>query len=365
MKLLLQWQFLSLLVTGCGVFSQLLSSHGINAPTFQSMLVYAVLLIGYGIPRFLEFLQGNKLQVDWWKYAVLGIIDVEANFLVVMAYQYTTIESVQLLDSFSIPCVMVISYCWLKHSYTWSHLVGVVGCFVGLVLLVVSDMQTSRNGIQDPQNKIIGDVITLCGAALYAVSNVFQEYLVKKYDRKEMLAGIGFFGLIVSGIQVIILERNNIPKFNDYITLLYMVGFLVCMFAFYSLVPILLQMSSATYMNLSLLTSDFFSVLFAVFLFDAHLIVLYFGSFVIIIISLILYNLAEAGYGIPWIYDKFLLFVCLKEEKLLTQDEVTNNNDIVEETSFEPINNHKEPKNIVGESENSDYNSVSIIELSP
>jgi hypothetical protein len=49
-----------------------------------------------------------------WKYALLAVADVEANYFVVKAYSYTSITSVMLLDCFTIPCVMVLSYFFLK-----------------------------------------------------------------------------------------------------------------------------------------------------------------------------------------------------------------------------------------------------------
>lgn len=57
--------------------------------------------------------------------------------------------------------------------------------------------------------------------------------------------------------------------------------------------------ASAVFMNLSFLTSDFWTILFAVNLFEAHLHPLYFLAFTIIIIGLLLYNLAgvEGGIG--------------------------------------------------------------------
>lgn len=35
------------------------------------------------------------LKRRWWKYMILGLIDIEANYLVIKAYQYTTLTSVQ------------------------------------------------------------------------------------------------------------------------------------------------------------------------------------------------------------------------------------------------------------------------------
>ena len=42
---------------------------------------------------------GIILRQDGWKYAILGLIDVEANYLVVKAYTYTTITSVQVCSA--------------------------------------------------------------------------------------------------------------------------------------------------------------------------------------------------------------------------------------------------------------------------
>ena len=35
------------------------------------------------------------LKYNWWKYLILGVVDVEANFLIVLAYRYTNLTSIQ------------------------------------------------------------------------------------------------------------------------------------------------------------------------------------------------------------------------------------------------------------------------------
>jgi hypothetical protein len=37
----------------------------------------------------------RTLKYNWWKYLILGVVDVEANFLMVLAYRYTNLTSVQ------------------------------------------------------------------------------------------------------------------------------------------------------------------------------------------------------------------------------------------------------------------------------
>lgn len=48
----------------------------------------------------------------------------------------------------------------------------------------------------------MGDCLVLISAALYAVSNVCQEYTVKNLSRVEFLGMLGLFGTIISTIQM-------------------------------------------------------------------------------------------------------------------------------------------------------------------
>eukprot|EP00054_Salpingoeca_dolichothecata_P010133 m.57013 g.57013 ORF g.57013 m.57013 type:complete len:154 (+) comp18830_c1_seq1:203-664(+) len=72
-----------------------------------------------------------------------------------------------------------------------------------------------------------------------------------------------------------------------------LVGFSVCLFLLYSLVPLLLQISGATMLNLSLLTSDVYSLLFGLFLFHYKFSGLYILAFCTIIVGLIIYYRAR------------------------------------------------------------------------
>ena len=96
-------QILSLLLCGTGVTSQALENfYNIAVPTTQLFLTYFVLAIMFGPvlavrKNFLKIIKEN-----WWKYLILGVIDVEANFLVVLAYKYTTLISIQVLLSYII-----------------------------------------------------------------------------------------------------------------------------------------------------------------------------------------------------------------------------------------------------------------------
>ena len=53
----------------------------------------------------------------------------------------------------------------------------------------------------------------------------------------------------------------------SFFSALYVVGFGICLFLLYNLMPTAMQFSSATVVNLSLLTADFYSLLCGIFLF--------------------------------------------------------------------------------------------------
>ena len=84
------------MLCGTGVTSQLLESrYSIAVPTSQLFVNY--LLLGLVFGSLLAFRKDflNVLRENWWKYLIVGVIDVEANYLVVLAYKYTTLTSIQ------------------------------------------------------------------------------------------------------------------------------------------------------------------------------------------------------------------------------------------------------------------------------
>ncbi|KAF1329748.1 Drug/metabolite transporter, partial [Globisporangium splendens] len=187
----------------------------------------------------------QNYQIAWWKYVLLALADVEGNFLAVCAYKYTSISSAMLLDCFTIPAVMLLSAGFLSAKYTRMHFVAVGFCLGGITILVVSDILRDKANWDGQSNwnasALYGDFLCLLGSSIYACSNVGQEYLVKKKDRQVFL------------------------KDGD-----------------------------AAVFNLSLLTSDFFAVVAAKYLFNEELSWLYFVGFSMIIAGLLIYNRSDA-----------------------------------------------------------------------
>lgn len=158
LKTIVMGQVLSLLICGTAVSSQYLVLAGVETPMLQSFLNYVLLLLIYttllstrkGLRRRpslgndldsryllrepsanrdwlcrvdlgsslnceygtggwrkevlfpLNVPSGDRnigqvLRTKWWKYLIMGVADVEANYAVVKAYQFTSLTSIQVL----------------------------------------------------------------------------------------------------------------------------------------------------------------------------------------------------------------------------------------------------------------------------
>ncbi|KAM9852931.1 solute carrier family 35 member F2 [Aulostomus maculatus] len=294
-------QGLAALVCGTAVSSQFLASNfRVNAPMLQSLLNYALLCATYTAALLCRPGDGNILQIlksRWWKYLLLGLVDVEANYTVVKAYQYTTLTSVQLLDCFVIPVLMILSWWVLKTRYRPVHYVAVCTCLLGVGAMVGADLLAGRDQ-GSTSNILLGDGLVLLSSTLYAVSNVCQEYTVKNLSRVEFLGMVGLFGTIISTIQMLILEQQEVAsiQWSWQIGLLFS-GYAFCMYGVYSLMPVAMKLSSATSINLSLLTADLFSLFCGIFLFQYKFSGLYLVSLVVILIGFITFNTVPTSRG--------------------------------------------------------------------
>jgi drug/metabolite transporter (DMT)-like permease len=229
-------------------------------------------------------------MIYWYIFA--AVLDVEANYLVILAYNYTTITSVMLLDCFTIPCAMVLSYLFLGCRYNYIHILGTAICLLGLACIVIND--SAMVGDDDAaagSNPVLGDVLCLCGAVLYASSNVLQEHLVKFHDREQFLGHLGCFGFAIAAVQcaIVDLPRMRRAHFTGKVVGATS-GFVVCLFLMYTNTTAFLQHGDAVLFNLSLLTSDVYAVVFSYFFSGYFVGWLYFVAFALVIVGLLLYH---------------------------------------------------------------------------
>lgn len=297
-KVLFFGQVLSFLIASSGVAAEYASEAGENFPTFMVGIAYVLLALVYGgyyYSRQCTTQKRDTLNVAWWKYALIALVDMEANYFVTLAYQYTNITSVMLLDCFTIPTVMILSRIFLGRHYTRKSVAGVAVCVAGLCFVVISDVITGNNQTSAPE-PLRGDLLCLAGSVLYAISNVFQESIVKTHDYVEYLGMLGIFGSLWSSLQVALIERKALVSVTWSSDLLSPVlCFALVMFALYSSTPIFLRHYDATLLNISMLSSDVFAVIAGFILFREVLSALYFVAFFIVVCGVLIYHGANGG----------------------------------------------------------------------
>ncbi|KAI6198059.1 hypothetical protein M3Y94_01300100 [Aphelenchoides besseyi] len=292
-RAILLGQVMSLCLCGTGVGSELLAKGGFNAPAAQNFINYFLLFFVYGLIVVCRSGDRNMLNVlkkRGWKYLILAFVDVQANYLIVYAYQFTNLTSIQILDCSTIPTVMVLSWMFLSVRYLISHLVGVSICLVGIGMIIYADAVSGR-GAEGGDDRVLGDVLCLAATLLYGIANVTEEFLVKQYDRFEYLGLVGMFGCVIAGVQSAIFEHSNLFAYQWTVnSMLQLCLYTVCMFAFYSLVSMVMQKTSALMFNLAVLTADFYSLLAGIFIFSYSFNILYFLSFVVVLVGSIVYS---------------------------------------------------------------------------
>ncbi|KAG5647830.1 hypothetical protein DXG03_007754 [Asterophora parasitica] len=130
-------------------------------------------------------------------------------------------------------------------------------------------------------NRAKGDAFMIAGATLYGITNSSEEFLVRKRPLYEVVGQLGLYGTLINGIQASALEHKGMKTatWNSMTT----------MFILYTVAPIIYRLASSTYFNLSLLSSDFWGLLFGLFLYKYHPYWLYFVAFVVILGGLITY----------------------------------------------------------------------------
>uniref|UniRef100_A0A1I7WNN7 Solute carrier family 35 member F1 n=1 Tax=Heterorhabditis bacteriophora TaxID=37862 RepID=A0A1I7WNN7_HETBA len=207
-------------------------------------------------------------------FSILQIVDSEASMSPVLRISLTPIlarSSTTLLCTifFLVTKEILNSYSGaLDDIGTPLHrATGVCICLIGIACLIWADIEDGKGSIGG-NHRVLGDLLCIGGALLYAVANVSEEFLVKQHSRMEYLGMVGLFGSLISGVQLAVLEHKNLAQIDwNLSTISFFLLFAISMFIFYSLVTIVLQKTSALMFNLSTLTADFYSLMFGLFLF--------------------------------------------------------------------------------------------------
>ncbi|KAL5513231.1 hypothetical protein ACEPAH_3629 [Sanghuangporus vaninii] len=288
---LLAGQVVSFCITATNVTTTELVGRNWSLPTTQSWFLYFALFVTYTPYTIYQYGPkgwGKMIFRDGWKYLILAACDVEGNFLVVKAYNYTTLLSCMLLDAWAIPVCMLFAWLYMRPKYTWTQLLGVLVCIGGLGMNVASDHITEKD--YPASNMVLGDIFMIIGASLYGFTNATEEFLVRQRPLYEVVGQLGMYGMIINGIQAAGLEHEDMRRASwsgENIGLLF--AYTAAMYVLYTVAPLLYRLASSPFYNMSLLTSDFYGLLFGLFLFNYSPFWLYFIAFAVVLLGLVIY----------------------------------------------------------------------------
>jgi solute carrier family 35 protein F1/2 len=286
-KILLFGQALSFLLAAGGAAQATLHFQcSLSAPTFSSAFFYFLLSL-HLIPlyrqgrrsRHIDSVVQNEprwfcgiipLYVSPWAYIGIAFLDVQANYMTVLAYRYTTITSITLFDALAIPSAMSLSYLFLGRRFTAIHFMGVLVCMSGVVFNVLADYESDSSSDEYP-HKVWGDILAISGGIVYGANDVLAEMAVRRFGGPtEFVAMIGLFGTLISLVQAAVLERADIVEFfspgscSVWTGLGLLMAYAFTCFLSYVGASRFLAISEATFLSLSFLTGDFWSLGFSI-----------------------------------------------------------------------------------------------------
>ncbi|EIW83608.1 DUF914-domain-containing protein [Coniophora puteana RWD-64-598 SS2] len=285
---LLAGQLVSFCITVANVTTTELVNRGWALSTTQTLFMYFSLFVTYTPYTIYQYGFRGWTRMIWkdgWKYFFLAACDVEGNFLGVKAYDYTNLLSCELLDAWAIPVCLFFCWVYMRTKFHWTHLLGVLICIGGLGMLVASDLLTDKN--YSAPNRGEGDAFMIVAATLYGFTNATEEFFVRRRPLYEVVGQIGMWGMLINGCQAAGLEHAHMRTATwDGATIGILVSYTVAMFILYTVAPMVYRMASSAFYNISLLTSDFYGLIFGK---RYHPFWLYFPAFCVVILGLVIY----------------------------------------------------------------------------
>jgi len=302
-------QILALCITGTNTLSSLLAYSNVSIPAFQTFFNYVLLnIVWTPITIYKVGFKGwrDMFIQHGWKYLILSFCDVEGNYFTVLGFRYTNILSASLINFWAIVVVVILSFSFMHVRYRVPQVIGIFVCVAGMGILIASDKITGANDFP-AENALKGDLFALLGATFYGFSNTIQEFLVSKRPMYEVVGMLAFWGMIINGVQAGIFDRASFRGASwTAATGGYVAGYDLLLFIFYSLAPIVFRMGSAAFINISLLTSNFWGAIIGIHVFHVSVHWMYPIAFVLILLGLVVYFLWDSEMGDaekPWLGD--------------------------------------------------------------
>ncbi|CAG9562624.1 unnamed protein product [Danaus chrysippus] len=260
-------QVLSLLLSGKCILTTLLQSATWQFPTNGQLVIpYFVLFILFSPSLLCRGL--TQLTKKWWLILIACILDLLACSGVGAA---------------------LVGGAWRGQRLGVAHVAGATLGLMAVVCVVWADVEGAPT---DGKNQLVGDMLCLAGSLLYALVTVLQEIMLKTHSCAEYLALLGFIGSLLSCSQTFFLEFSDLMTFNWYEldTIIQLGSYCVVQTIFQILQSFMLRDAGSIILHLSFLSSDYYTLIAGMFIFQFKFHALYFLSYFLAMVGVFLFS---------------------------------------------------------------------------
>ncbi|XP_010486243.1 PREDICTED: uncharacterized vacuolar membrane protein YML018C-like [Camelina sativa] len=136
-----------------------------------------------------------------------------------VSLKYTTVTSNTILSSSSSLFTFLVSLVFLGERFTWLKLFSVLLCMSGTIIVSMGDSESNSNAVA--KNPLLGDILSLVSAALYAVYiTLIRKKLPDDDERNgrvsmaQFLGFLGLFNFFIFLPPALILNFTKRERFN-------------------------------------------------------------------------------------------------------------------------------------------------------
>ncbi|CAN8269570.1 unnamed protein product [Cochlearia groenlandica] len=136
-----------------------------------------------------------------------------------LSLKYTTVTSNTILSSSSSLFTFLVSLIFLGEKFTWLKLFSVLLCMSGTIIVSMGDSESNSTAIA--QNPLLGDILSLISAALYAVYiTLIRKKLPEddessgRFSMAQLLGFLGLFNFFIFLPVAVILNFTKREQFN-------------------------------------------------------------------------------------------------------------------------------------------------------
>ncbi|KAH0634899.1 hypothetical protein KY284_037685 [Solanum tuberosum] len=136
-----------------------------------------------------------------------------------LSLKYTTVTSNTILSSSSSLFTFLVSLVFLGEVFTWVKLFSVLLCMGGTIIVSLGDSKSGSSKVAS--NPVLGDILSLVSAAMYAVYITLIRKKLPDDDGKsghasmaQFLGYLGLFNMLIFLPIPLVLNFANLEPFN-------------------------------------------------------------------------------------------------------------------------------------------------------